>query len=211
VRPLLTTDDPYLYVGNDPGSYVPVPWERHIMKAARGDEVVPPFLQALSDPAMVENVIDMNDMLAYLAAAAITMDTDGFVGRSGVSDHFQYFDPQSGKFFILPWDPDSSWDRRARRSTESIYSRMGGRARDHHRDRAISRAAYEAKIADGMTTVPLATLQAQADSIFSADPRRPRRPDQDVSQRRSTGTSATSRISPPPVTRIWRTDRERAD
>src|SRR5262245_16443861 len=39
--------DPYLYLGDDPASYVPLPWERHIKDAARGDEVVPALLKAL--------------------------------------------------------------------------------------------------------------------------------------------------------------------
>ena len=45
LRPSSEAEDPYVYINDDPASYVPLPWDRHITKAARGDEVIAPFLQ----------------------------------------------------------------------------------------------------------------------------------------------------------------------
>ena len=93
--------------------------------AAHGDEVIAPFLQALSmNPAPLDSVADVDDLLAYLAGDAICMLTDGFTGDSGVSDHFQYFDPASGKFFILPWDPDNSFASHGETPDRYLYARF---------------------------------------------------------------------------------------
>ena len=111
-------------IGDDPANYVPLPWERHINMAARGDEVIAPFLQAIANsPSALDTVADIDELLAYLAASAIVMTTDGLVGNSGAADHFQYFDPQSGNFSCCPGIPTTPSDRRARyprdRSTPS--------------------------------------------------------------------------------------------
>ena len=99
LRPALHTDDPYTYQGDDPARYVPLPWQQYVGKPAAGDDVIAPFLQRLaSDPAALEQVTDIDNLFAYLAAFALIMDTDGLVGSSGVANHFQYYDPSSKKF-----------------------------------------------------------------------------------------------------------------
>jgi hypothetical protein len=169
IRPLLPTDDPYKYQSDDPTAYVPVPWERHIDKAARGDEVVAPFLKALSmNPAPLADVTDVDDLLSYLAADAICMLTDGFTGDSGVSDHFQYFDPQSGKFFILPWDPDNSFASHGETPDRYLYARFSRSSLALVvRDQGDWQQQYKNKIAAAMAALPAGTLQAQADAIYA--------------------------------------------
>ena len=168
LRPELPTMDPYLYVNDDPTSYVPVPWERHIKDTARGDDVIAPFLKSLSDPSMLESFVDMNDLLAYLAAAEIVMTTDGLIGSTGASDHFEYFDPASGKFFVLPWDPDNTFGSQDEMPTKSIYSKLGRNAMTIIvRDRSDLQSAYRNKIREAIGTIPLATVQAQADMIYN--------------------------------------------
>jgi len=168
LRPELPTMDPYLYVNDDPASYVPVPWERHIKDTARGDDVIAPFLKSLSDPSMLESFVDLNDLLAYLAAAEIVMTTDGLIGSTGASDHFEYFDPASGKFFVLPWDPDNTFGSQDEMPTKSIYSKLGRNAMTIIvRDRPDLQSAYRAKIREAIGTIPLATVQAQADMIYN--------------------------------------------
>src|SRR5262249_31944610 len=169
LRPLLPTDDPYKYLGDDPTKYVPVPWERHINKAARGDEVIAPFLQAIgTNPAPLESVADVDDLLAYLAGSTICMLTDGFVGDTGVADHFQYFDPASGKFFILPWDPDNSFASHGETPDRYLYARFSHNALALVvRDQGDYRQRYKMKIASAMATVPAGMLQAQADAIYA--------------------------------------------
>jgi spore coat protein CotH len=114
---------------------VPVPWERHIKDTARGDEVIAPFLKSLPDFATLENYVDVNDLLAYLAAAAILMTTDGLVGGSGASDHYQYFDPKSGKFFVLPWDPDNTFGSQDEMPDEGAVLQAGPERADDRRPR----------------------------------------------------------------------------
>jgi len=169
LRPLLPTDDPYKYKDDNQMTYVPVPWERHITMAARGDEVIAPFLQALSmNPAPLDSVADVDDLLAYLTGDAICMLTDGFTGDTGVADHFQYFDPQSGKFFILPWDPDNSFASHGETPDRYLYARFSrSTLASVVRDQGDWRTRYKQKIADAMTKIPAAMLQAQADAIYA--------------------------------------------
>ena len=160
--------DPYAYVNDDPTSYVPLPWERHIKMTAAGDEVVAPFLKALPDYSTLEQFVDVPDLMAYLAAAEIMMTTDGLIGSTGASDHFQYYDPQSKKFFVLPWDPDNTFGSQGETADKSIYSKMGRNALTIVvRDRTDLRDAYIKAIGDAMNTMTLEMVQAKADAIYS--------------------------------------------
>ena len=95
---------------------------------AAGDEVVPAMLKALPDYSKLEQFVDVENLLAYLVAAEIVMTTDGLIGSTGASDHYQYYDPKSGKFFVLPWDPDNTSAHRTRwRTSRSIPSWAGTR------------------------------------------------------------------------------------
>ena len=79
----------------------------------------------MPDPSALEQFVDVDNLLAYLVAGEIVMTTDGLVGSSGASDHYQYFDPQSGKFFVLPWDPDNTFGSQDEMASKSIYSKLG--------------------------------------------------------------------------------------
>jgi hypothetical protein len=167
VRPAAGVD-PYLYLGPSPGSYVPTPWERHIEKAVRGDEVVPALLQGITDPAALETYVDIETLNSYLVAATITMTTDGLVGSSGIDDHYQYFDPQTGKFFVLPWDPDNTFGSQGETPEKLIYSKLGRNVLTSVvRDRSDLRARYKMKIAEALATLPLEALFAKADAIHN--------------------------------------------
>jgi len=169
LRPLLPTDDPYMYQNDNQATYVPVPWERHIKMTARGDEVVAPFLQALQmNPAPLDQVADADNLIAYLTGSIMVMLTDGFVGDTGSADHFQYYDPQSGKFFILPWDPDNSFASHGETPDRYLYARFSRNSLSLVvRDQGDWRQRYKQKIADTMAAIPAATLQAQADAIYN--------------------------------------------
>jgi spore coat protein CotH len=167
VRGAIDTD-PYAYLGTATTAYVPLPWEPHIDKPARSDDVVPALLDVVNNnPTMLDSVVDVEDLLDFLAAFALVMDTDGFVGDHGVSDHFQYFDPQSGRFFILPWDPDNTFSSQNEAPDRSITKSFdrNGLSRLIADDSAL-RARYVAKIGTVMSTVSLAALQGEADAIY---------------------------------------------
>ncbi|HMF41237.1 MAG TPA: CotH kinase family protein, partial [Polyangia bacterium] len=170
IRPLLPTDDPYKYLGDDTATYVPVPWEPHITKeASRGDDVVPAFLKALSmNPAPLESVADVDNLFAYLSGSMICMLTDGFIGDHGVADHFQYFDPQSGKFFILPWDPDNSFSSQGETPDRYLEARFSRNALALVvRDQSDYRQRYLAKLKAAIAALPASAVQAQADAIYA--------------------------------------------
>jgi len=170
IRPLLPTDDPYKYQGSDdPATYVPVPWESHIKKAANGDDVVPTFLKALSaKPAPLETVADVDDLFAYLSGSMICMLTDGFIGDHGVADHFQYFDPQSGKFFILPWDPDNSFGSQGETPDRYLEARFSRNSLALVvRDQGDYLQRYLAKLKAAIAAIPASAVQAQADAIYA--------------------------------------------
>jgi spore coat protein CotH len=169
LRPPSELDDPYVYMSDDPAGYVPLPWERHINMAARGDEVIAPFLKAIAaNPSPLDSVADVDELLGYLAVAAIVMTTDGLVGNSGAQDHFQYFDPQTGKFFVLPWDPDNTFGSANEVPTRSIDSKLGRNALVRViRDQGNYQDLYRMKLAAAIAAVPLATVQAKADSIYA--------------------------------------------
>jgi spore coat protein CotH len=170
LRPPAGMSDPYLYMGPDPIAYVPHPWEPHIDMPARGDDVIGWFLSGLaSAPSMLEQVTDVENLLSYLAVNAVIMNTDGFAGESGVEDHFQYFDPQSGKFFILPWDPDNTFSSAGEMPDyATIYRHFSRSALGVAvRDAGDYRARYKAKIMAVMGAVPLDALGAEADRIHA--------------------------------------------
>jgi hypothetical protein len=160
--------DPYLYMGPAATAYMPLPWEPHIGKPARGDDVIGSFLNVVNNmPDMLDTVADVEDLLDYLGAFAAVMCTDGFVGDSGVSDHFQYFDPSTGKFFILPWDPDNTFSSQNEMPDRSIYKSFdSNKLALLVRDTADLRARYKAKITAVMAAVPVAAVQGEAMRIY---------------------------------------------
>jgi len=131
--------------------------------------VIAPFLQAIAaNPSPLDDVAAVDNLLAYLSACAIVMTTDGLVGNTGAADHFEYFDPQSGKFFVLPWDPDNSFGSQNEVPTRSIYSKLGRNAYVRViRDQGNYQERYRMKLAEAVATVPLATVQATADRIYA--------------------------------------------
>ena len=162
------TVDAYVYLGPDPASYVPSPWEPRIKMPARGDDVIAPMLQAIADPFALETVVDVDTLIDYIAVSAIVMTTDGLVGSSGASDHFQYFDPQSGKFFVLPWDPDNTFGSQGETPEKLIYSKLGRNMLTIAvRDRDDLRHRYKERVTEMMAALPVATLQAQVDTIYA--------------------------------------------
>lgn len=106
----LTNLDPYAYHGDDTSVYVPLPWDPKGMRDAAEHVVIPNALRVLAqEPHRLGEVMDLDFLLNYFAVSAIVSNTDGFTGPFEVDDHFQYFDPSTGKFFILPWDPDNTF------------------------------------------------------------------------------------------------------
>jgi spore coat protein CotH len=166
----LTNTDPYAYVGADPTAYVPLPWDpvgRSTPDAAI-DAGIAPALQAIAEnPTRIGDVMDVDMLLTYFAASAILSNTDGFTGPFEVDDHYQYLDPATGRFSILPWDPDNTFGSINDLPDADIFlnyercviTRMiaGGPLQE----------AFFAKLEDVMNRVPAAAVKGQADAIVS--------------------------------------------
>jgi hypothetical protein len=111
--------------------------------------------------------MDIDMLLTYFAVSAIASNTDGFTGPFEVDDHFQYYDPQTGRFVILPWDPDNTFGSINDQPDADIYlnyerciiTRM---VRD-----GMLHDAYLTKLEDVMNRVPAQAVKDQADAIFN--------------------------------------------
>jgi hypothetical protein len=109
--------------------------------------------------------MDVDVLLTYFAVSAIVSNTDGFTGPFEVDDHYQSFNPTTGKFTILPWDPDNTFGSINDLPTADIFlnyercviTRMiaGGPLQE----------TFFAKLADVMNRVPADAIKGQADTI----------------------------------------------
>jgi spore coat protein CotH len=166
----LTNADPYAYNGDDPAAYVPLPWDpvgRSVIDPAI-DAVIAPALQAVAaGPDGLAGAMDVDALLTYFAVSAILSNTDGFTGPFEVDDHYQFHDPTTGKFVILPWDPDNTFGSINDLPTADIFlnyercvvTRMiaGGPLQE----------PFFAKLEDVMARVPAGAVKAQADAIVA--------------------------------------------
>jgi hypothetical protein len=160
--------DPYAFMGTNPASYIPLPWEPHIDHPACTDDVIVTFLGTLAnDRPSVGSVIDIDTLLSFLAASTLVQNVDGMVGDSGVQDHYQYFDPASGKFFTLPWDPDKTLSAHGETPDRSIYLHFSKTILTVTvRDTPDLRKRYRDKLTEVAAKVPVAAVQAEADRIY---------------------------------------------
>ena len=161
--------DPYAYLGDNTGAYTPLPWEQHVNNPARGDDVIPAFLKTIqASPLMIDTVEDVETLLGYLAATTLAMNVDCMVGDSGVEDHYQYFDPVTGKFFVLPWDPDKSFSYNGDPATRSIYADFETAAPTLIiRDDGDFRPRYKTKISALIAKTPASAVQAEVDRVYN--------------------------------------------
>ena len=174
--------DPYLYRGPDVATYVPYPWEPHIMNATPGDDIIPMMLNTMaSGAAGLEATMDMDRLLGYLACNTVVMNTDGLAGDSDIEDHFEYFDPSTGKLVVLPWDSDNTFGSVGEMPDRYLYARFSRSTPARIvRDDAALRQRYEDRIRAVLAAVPISALHAEADRIYQqihdvvyADPAKP--------------------------------------
>jgi spore coat protein CotH len=163
-------EDPYHYAGDDLASYVPIPWEQKLSKPTAGDDVIPRFLKTLADtPNMIEPATDVDNLLSFLAANTLISNSDGLAGDTGVEDHYQYYDPATGKFFVLPWDPDATLGADGNTTPDrAIYARFSkSTLLVTVRDKGTYRQQYKDKIRAVMAAVPASEVQAEIERIYN--------------------------------------------
>jgi len=168
VRGLSVDLDPYAYLGDEPSHYVPLPWDPETKHLADEHVVIGRFLRALAQmPDSLDQVADVERLLEYFACSAVVTNIDGFTGDFEVDDHFQYFDTQTGRFVILPWDPDNTFGSINDPPTRSIYENFSKSALTRLiRDTPALRRRMRAKINEIMAAIPLPKLSAEADFIY---------------------------------------------
>jgi spore coat protein CotH len=126
-------------------------------------------LQVLAnDPANLDQVMNVDDLLNYFASNALLANTDGFTGDLEVDDFYEYFDPTSGQLFILPWDPDNTFGSINDPPDRDIFQNFGKSAITRLiRDSASMRARFFTKLEEWMARVPVEAINAQADAIYT--------------------------------------------
>lgn len=161
----LTNLDPYEYKGADSAAYVPLPWDPKGKRDPSEHAVIGRALQVINeDPARLGEVMDLDTLFNYFAVSAIVSNTDGFTGPFEVDDHFQYYDPTTGRFFILPWDPDNTFGSINDKPDADIFlnyqrSIVTRLVRD-----SSFREPYLAKLEAVMQRMPAEAVQRQADA-----------------------------------------------
>jgi spore coat protein CotH len=157
--------DPYGYLGPDPGLYVPMPWDAKGNHPMEAHAVIGEALRVLKEePARLNEVMDVDNMLTYFAVSTILSNTDGFASGFEVDDVFEYHDPTTGRFFMLPWDPDNTFGSINDLPTRDIF--------DHYDTSALTtlmRTSYRdqffAKVNAIMTAMPVEKVQAEIDRV----------------------------------------------
>jgi spore coat protein CotH len=166
----LTNTDPYEYKGADPAAYVPLPWD----PAGRmtidpvADTVIGPALQvAAEDPARLGDVMDIDMLLTYFAVSAILSNTDGFTGPLEIDDHYQYHDPTTGRFVILPWDPDNTFGSLNDPPDADIFLNYQRCVITRQIAGGPLQEQFFTKLEAVMSRVPVDAIKAQSDAIVA--------------------------------------------
>jgi hypothetical protein len=164
----LTNSDPYAYVSDDPAAYVPLPWDPvgRAMIDPAVDTVIAPALQGVAaGPDGLAGVMDVDALLTYFAVSAILSNTDGFTGPFEVDDHYQYRDPTTGKFTILPWDPDNTFGSINDLPDADIFLNYERCVITRMISEGPLQEPFFAKLEDVMNRVPADAVKGQADAI----------------------------------------------
>jgi hypothetical protein len=168
----LTNLDPYEYKGLDAAAYVPLPWDPKGMRDPAEHAVIGQALRVLmEEPARIGDVMDVDTLLTYFAVSAIVANTDGFTGPFEVDDHFQYYNPDTGRFVILPWDPDNTFGSINDLPDADIFLNYNRSLVTRMVSEGQLREPFLAKLEEVMQRVPADAIAAQVDAF--ADQIRP--------------------------------------
>jgi spore coat protein CotH len=165
----LTNLDPYEYKGLDAAAYVPLPWDPKGMRDPADHAVIGQTLRVLTEePQRIGEVMDVDTLLTYFAVSAIVANTDGFTGPFEVDDHFQYFDPTTNRFVILPWDPDNTFGSINDLPDADIFLNYNRSLVTRMVSTGQLREAFLTKLEDVMNRVPAEAILAKSEA-FAAE------------------------------------------
>jgi len=161
--------EPFTWRGADPASYFPRPWERVTFELDGDHTIIPRFLDILNHrPAEVGSVCDLDNLTRFLALEAAVISRDGILRDAGSpQNHYIYWRFPTGKFELIPWDLDLSWDKRE--VARSIFHNFDNtRIAAVVRDTPELQARYKVHLAEAIRTLTRPELMdPQIDFIFA--------------------------------------------
>jgi hypothetical protein len=160
--------DPFAYLGPDAASYVPLPWDPVGSHPSDDHLEIGRALAVLAnDPANLDSVMNVDNLLDYFASNALLANTDGFTGDLEIDDFYEYYEPTSGQIFMLPWDPDNTFGSINDPPDRDIFQNYDKSAITRLiRDSAELRARFFSKLEEWMAAIPIDALDAQTDAIY---------------------------------------------
>jgi hypothetical protein len=105
------------YLGSDPASYVPVPFEPKTLEDDPQGEVLARLVQAVSDTSAaawrtnVSAFLDLAKFIRHLAVENFLAEEDGLTGDYGPNNFYFYRSANTTMFTFIPWDKSNTfWD-----------------------------------------------------------------------------------------------------
>ena len=162
----ISGQDPFAYKGEDPALYIPIPWEAKGTHTPDEHLVIGQALAALNaTPSRMDEVFDVDNVLTYFAVSALVSTTDGFLSGFEVDDFFEYHDPTTGRFVMLPWDPDNSFGSINDLPTRTMFENYDKSILTLQIRDTPLRDRFFAKVDEVMAKLPAEALQQKADAI----------------------------------------------
>jgi hypothetical protein len=157
----------FQYLGSDPASYVPSPFEPKTLENDPQGEVIARFVQAVSDTGAaawrtnLSAFLDLETFIRYLAIENFLAEEDGLTGDYGPNNFYLYRFANTTTFRFLPWDKSNTfWD--APSPDYSIFRNVQDGWEDH-RNLLVLRAFQEPDLLNRYldTLLECATFAAQ--------------------------------------------------
>jgi spore coat protein H len=116
----------FSYMGEDPGDYVPVPFEPQTNEDHLDATGLVDFVRTINgatDGTFTADMgawLDRDRFLTHLAVENAVAESDGIVGRLGANNFYLYQYGGQRRFVFLPWDKDTAFST----SSQSVYQRI---------------------------------------------------------------------------------------
>jgi spore coat protein CotH len=104
----------FSYLGPEASLYVPAPFQPETNEDHLEAEGLVEFVRVVNETpgerfaSAVENLIDVEKFLKYLAVENALAESDGFLGNFGVNNFYLYQYGGENRFVFIPWDKDNA-------------------------------------------------------------------------------------------------------
>jgi spore coat protein CotH len=116
----------FSYMGEDPGDYVPVPFEPQTNEDHLDATGLVDFVRTINGATDGTFTVDMgawldrDRFLTHLAVENAVAESDGIVGRLGTNNFYLYQYGGQRRFVFLPWDKDTAFST----TNQSVFQRI---------------------------------------------------------------------------------------